>query len=73
MRGIKMNKIKVISDDIDGSELRKEKNRNRYFIKCRGKADNNEINEAVESSGSKKWFGIAKSWNRIFGGKENGI
>lgn len=65
-----MDKVKVISSDIDGADLRKEKNRNKYFVRCYGKKDNEELNEALESIKSNKWSISGKMWDKIFGKKK---
>lgn len=62
-----MNEIKVISSDIDGADLRRKKK--GYYVRCDGKADNEEINDALQSLGGQSYFIAAKDWERIFGGK----
>lgn len=62
--------IKVISSDLDGAQLRREKMASPRYICCKGKRDNEEINEALTSSSKGKQFNIPSSiWERIFGGK----
>jgi len=59
--------IKVISSEIDGARLRKEKAFNKYYSVCDGSKDNDEINEALAHKGG--MYKISPSdWERIFGG-----
>jgi hypothetical protein len=64
-----MEKIKVISSDKDGAELRREKKENRYHIRCNGSNDNDHINEAISSVNRSQWGSLGSAWDRIFGGK----
>ena len=64
-----MDDIKVISGDKDGADLRREKARSRHYVRCDGKADDQEINEALASAGKSSWCIAAEDWERIFGGK----
>ncbi len=60
-------KITVIPENKDGAELRKIKAENKYCVRCDGKADDDQINEALKTStGSKQWSGLGDAWNRIF-------
>ena len=62
--------IKVISSDIDGAELRREKVHNKYHDRCYGKADQENINDALITSGKSRLWSISQdAWDRIFGGK----
>ena len=56
----------MISSDIDGAALRREKRQPRH-IRCDGKADDAEINEAIQSKGT-SWTLPAEAWERVFGG-----
>lgn len=58
---------RVISSDIDGAALRREKRLNPRHLRCDGKADDAEINEAIQSKGRSWTLGAA--WERIFGGQ----
>jgi hypothetical protein len=63
-----MKKVVVIPSEKDGAELRKAKSENKYYVRCGGKADDQEINEALKSStSSRQWLGLGRAWNRIFG------
>ena len=64
-----MDEVKVISSDIDGSDLRRKKARARHYVRCDGKADEQEINDALASAGKTSWNISAEDWERIFGGK----
>jgi hypothetical protein len=60
--------IKVISSDKDGADLRREESGNKYYSRCDGKADDQQINEAIQSAGKDLSFFIpANDWERIFG------
>jgi len=60
--------IRVISGQKDGADLRRERARNRYYSRCDGTADNNEINEAIrESNKGMMWAVPAEDHERIFG------
>ncbi len=62
--------IKVISSDIDGARLRKEKRDAQYHIRCDGKHDEAEVNDALKSSQRGMAICIAdRDWERIFGRK----
>jgi len=62
-----MRDIKVISGDLDGSQLKRAKT-GKYWSRCDGKADNEEIQEASDSCGkSELWSISARDWERIFG------
>jgi len=65
-----MNEIRVISADMDGTELRRERQKNRRHIRCDGKADDGEIQEAINGVGKTMWSGLGEAWERIFGGKK---
>ncbi len=62
-----MDEVSVISSDIDGAALRSAK-RHRRYLRCDGKADDEQINEALQDKGP-SWALPAKAWERIFGGK----
>jgi len=64
-----METIKVISGDKDGKDLRQEMARSKYYLRCDGKTDNEEINEALQEVGKIQWLGLGNAWDRIFGGK----
>ncbi len=58
---------RVISSDIDGAALRREKRLNSRHLRCDGNADDAEINEAIQSKGTS--WSLGDAWDRIFGGK----
>lgn len=60
-----MDDVRVISSDIDGAALRREKRLNRRHLRCDGKADDAEINEAIQGKG-RSWS-LGAAWERIFG------
>ena len=65
-----MKKVVVIPSDKDGAELRKTKAESKYYVRCDGKADDQEINEALQhSTGGRHWLGLGRAWDRIFGVK----
>jgi hypothetical protein len=64
-----MEEIKIISSNKDGAELRREKISTKYTVRCDGKADDEEIQDALSEAGTKKWFGLGTAWDRVFGGK----
>ena len=64
-----MDEIKVISADKDGADLRREKVRNRYYLRCDGTADECEINDAISSLGHRVYSIRSQAWERIFGSK----
>ena len=63
-----MDDVRVISSEIDGAALRRERRTNARYLRCDGKADDGEIQEAIESTGQ-SWSLSATAWDRIFGGK----
>lgn len=62
-----MGQINVISSDLDGAELHREKAKNRRYLRCDGRADDGEINEAIASVGKHQFQGLGEAWGRIFG------
>ena len=60
--------IKVISSEIDGARLRKEKS-SKYYSVCDGSKDNDNINEALSHKGG-GWSVPREAWERIFGGEK---
>lgn len=59
--------IKVISSDIDGAALRREKARAKRHVRCTGSSDDLVINDAIQHRGN--WYTLpSKAWDRIFGG-----
>jgi len=61
----------VISADLDGAELRREKRKNPYHVRCDGKADDQDINDAIQSvNKSARWTILADVWERIFGERD---
>ncbi len=62
-----MDEIRVISSEIDGASLRREQFYNRYTVRCDGKSDDQEINDAIQSAGKSFYLGIGDAWDRIFG------
>ena len=62
--------IRVISSQKDGADLRRERARNRYYSRCDGTADNDEINEAIQNANKgMTWAVRAEDYERIFGKK----
>ena len=62
--------IRVISGQKDGADLRREQRKERYYSRCDGTADNDEINEAIQNANKgMMWAVPAKDYERIFGGK----
>jgi len=60
-------KITVIPSEKDGGELRRIKAENKYCVRCDGKADDQEINEALKhSTSTRQYLGLGNAWNRIF-------
>jgi len=58
--------IKVISSNKDGAELKGELK--GYYSYCKGKKDDDTINEALEfSSKGRTWILPKGAWERIFG------
>ena len=62
--------IRVISGQEDGAKLRREQRKERYYSRCDGTADDNEINEAIQNVN--KGMRVAMPWGpgqfeRIFG------
>ena len=64
-----MDTISVISSDLDGRELRKEKNKNLRYLRCDGKEDNEQMQEALDGVGKYLWSIPSRRWLQIFGGK----
>jgi len=65
-----MEEVRLISSDADGKELRHEKYLNSYHLRCDGKQDDGEINEAIQRIGTSQWSLPDGAWERIFGGKQ---
>lgn len=63
-----MEEVRVITSDKDGADLRREKRKSRYHVRCDGRADDAEINEAIQGLGGQSMFISADDWERIFGG-----
>ena len=62
-----MKKVVVIPSEKDGTELRRIKAENKYYVRCEGKADDQKINEALRhSTGSRQWLGLGRAWDRVF-------
>lgn len=62
------DEIRVISADLDGAELRREKAKNRYHARCDGKSDNEQINDGLKHLGRAQFSIPGHIWERIFGG-----
>lgn len=63
-----MADVTVIASEIDGAELKREKKRNRQYLRCDGEGDQHEIQEALDRSNkSATWAGLGDAWERIFG------
>jgi hypothetical protein len=61
--------IRVISGDKDGADLRREKRKASYYERCSGKADNEQIQGALDRAPQGSKFYISGSdYDRIFGG-----
>lgn len=65
-----MDEIHMISADLDGAELRREKRKGRYYSRCDGKQDADTINEGIQSIGRTQYSIPGHLWARIFGGKD---
>ena len=63
-----MREVKVISSDLDGAELTREKIDNLYHIRCSGSHDDGNIQEAIDHKGNGLWRLPEGAWDRIFGG-----
>ena len=62
--------IRVISGNKDGADLRREQRKERYYSRCDGTADNDEINEAIQNANKgMTWAVRAEDYERIFGKK----
>jgi len=64
--------IRVISGQKDGADLRREQRKERYYSRCDGTADNDEINEAIQNAN--KGMRVTMPWRdgqfeQIFGTK----
>lgn len=64
------NEINVISSDLDGAQLSREKNKNPYFVHCDGKEDNEQIQDAIKHVGKVRLCIPSAAWTRIFGGRK---
>ncbi len=64
------DEVRVISADLDGAELRRAKNKNSFYLRCDGKEDNDEINEAIQGAGKQLWGLPNGAWEQIFGGTQ---
>ena len=65
----KLNKIRVISSDKDGADLRREKTKRTRYLRCSGKSDDGQINDVIDSlKHPMGYFFDAEAWQRIFGG-----
>ena len=63
-----MRTIRVISGQKDGADLRREKRKAKYYSRCDGTADNDEINEALQNANKgMMWAVPAEDYERIFG------
>jgi len=60
--------IRVISGQKDGAAPRREQRKERYYSRCDGTADNDEINEAIQNANKgMAWAVPAEDYERIFG------
>ena len=65
-----MPKVRVIAGEKDGAELGRETRKERLSVRCDGKNDGQEINEALEYSGKPRPYCIdGAAWQRVFGGQ----
>ncbi len=65
--------VRVISQEVDGAELRREQARNQYHARCDGREDNEQIQDALDRSVKGAFMAVrAEDYERIFGG-EHGI
>ena len=62
-----IDRINVISSDLDGAELHREKAKNSRHLRCDGRADDGEINEAIQGVSKHQFQGLGEAWERIFG------
>lgn len=66
-------KIKVISADIDGADLRRQMVASPYHARCDGRQDNEQLQDAVNRlAGGARIAIAADDWERIFGGEHGG-
>lgn len=61
--------IVVISSNIDGAQLRREKYKNSYHTRCDGKKDQEQFNEAIVHAGTMQYSISSERWDDIFGDK----
>ena len=62
-----VNEVAVISSDLDGAQLRREQSKGKYFIRCDGKEDNEQIQDAIDHLGKCQFSVPAEGWEAIFG------
>lgn len=62
--------VYVISGDHDGAELRRQKRKNEYHVRCTGKDDDQVIQEVINTQRAMTYSIPAQAWDRIFGGKK---
>ena len=63
-----MDNIKVISADLDGAQLRREKHKNPCYTRCAGRRADGDINEAINHVGKIRISIPPDRWEAIFGG-----
>ena len=64
--------IRVISGQKDGADLRREQRKERYYSRCDGTADNDEINEAIQNANKGMMWAVPwrdGQFEQIFGTK----
>lgn len=62
--------VKVILQDVDGAELRREKVRHKYYARCDGKQDDEQIKDGLARLGKTVICISAEQYERIFGGQD---
>lgn len=61
-----MSEIGIISSDLDGAELRREKRKNPRHVCCNGRDDAGAIQEALNHTDRTFFAGLGEAWERIF-------
>lgn len=62
--------IYVISSEKYGKELKREKHKHSYHTVCKGKRDDDVINEAIQSLRRGRSYAVSgEAWERIFEGE----
>lgn len=64
--------VRVISQEVDGAELRREQTRNALWTRCDGKQDDEQIRDGLDRLGKTVIFTSSDEYERIFGGAKDG-